>query len=145
MKLVPVSVAMFYRPAPGGRFETWVQVRTEGPLKDKWEFPGGKIEAGESPWEALVREIKEETNVTVTGSGELLGIFSHDYGDKRVLLHVFRVPWVETLAQAAGKIVPLTPQKNGAEWGLDLLPANFQLVEHLCRSLYDRGDEPPLP
>lgn len=145
MKLVPVAVAMFYRPGASGGFETWVQQRTDGPLKDKWEFPGGKIEAGESPWEALVREIREETNVVVAGTGDLLGIFSHDYGDKRVLLHVFRVPWVETLALATGRVVPLSPQKNGSEWGLDLLPANFQLVDHLCRSLYDRGDEPPLP
>lgn len=136
MKLVPVSVAMFTRKTSEG-FETWIQQRQGGPLDGQWEFPGGKIEAGESAWDALVREIREETQVVVTGEGVLLGIFPHDYGDKRVLLHVYRVPWEDTLANAQGRTVPLTRTSSGREWNVPLLPANFRLVEHLCRSLYD--------
>lgn len=137
MKIVPVAVAMFVRDMGNGCFETWVQQRTEGPLKGMWEFPGGKIEAGESPWDALVREIFEETRVNITGQGRALGIFPFDYPDKRVLLHIFSVPWENDLAQASGKVVPLKLGENGASWQIPLLPANFRLVEYLCRSLYD--------
>jgi len=136
MKLVPVSVAMFVKDTGSG-FATWIQQREGGPLDGQWEFPGGKIELGESAWDALVREIYEETQVVVTGDGILLGIFSHDYGDKRVLLHVYRVPWEESLSKAKGMTVELAPTTSGREWNVPLLPANFRLVEHLCRSLYD--------
>jgi mutator protein MutT len=141
MKLVPVSVAMFVRASPGIGFETWIQQRTDGPLVGKWEFPGGKIELGETPWEALVREIKEETAVIIKGHGKQLGIFNHDYGDKRVLLHIFKVPWESELERADGLIVPLHSHSTGKDWGVDLLEANFRLVEHLCRSLYDSDDD----
>ena len=136
MILVPVAVAMFTRQSKQGH-ETWIQQRTSGPLEGQWEFPGGKIEPGESAWQALVREIHEECNVVVKGEGKLLGIFSHDYGDKRVLLHVFQLPWEDDLIDATGRCVPLERTSSGREWNLPLLPANFRLVEHLCRSLYD--------
>lgn len=139
MKLVPVAVAIFIKQNSDGTFATWVQERTYGPLQGQWEFPGGKVEDQETPWQALVREIAEETNVTVTGVGKALGIFPHDYGDKRVLLHVFCVPWEEDLLKAPGKVVNLSPLHTGREWNIPLLPANFTLVEHLCRALYDKG------
>ena len=142
MKLVPVSVAMFTRPTPSG-FDTWIQQRTDGPLNGQWEFPGGKIEKGEDAWQALIREIFEETSVVISGTGKFLGIFSHDYGDKRVLLHVYQVPWEESLSQASGLAVPLLKTSTGREWELPLLPANFRLVEHLCRALYDGDHERP--
>lgn len=138
MILVPVAVAMFVRPHED-IYQTWIQQRTYGALQGQWEFPGGKIEANETPWEALVREVGEETGVQVKGQGVALGIFPHDYGDKRVLLHIWRVPWEEDLLKAPGLIVPLASVTTGHEWNVPLLPANFALVEHLRRALYDRG------
>jgi len=55
-----------------------------------WEFPGGKVEAEESVYQALVREINEEIGLTITAAHALLKV-SHDYGDKVVLLDVWRV------------------------------------------------------
>ncbi|MFT5116614.1 MAG: 8-oxo-dGTP diphosphatase [Kiritimatiellia bacterium] len=53
-----------------------------------WEFPGGKVEQGESVFDALVREFQEEVNMTIQHAKPLITI-SHDYGDKRVLLDVW--------------------------------------------------------
>ena len=57
---------------------------------DLWEFPGGKVEADESVYAALLREINEEVGLVITSAHELL-IVSHDDGDKTVLLDVWRV------------------------------------------------------
>ena len=56
----------------------------------KWEFPGGKLEAGESAFAGLVREIHEELGIAVTEADSLIRI-AHDYPDKQVLLDVWRV------------------------------------------------------
>ncbi len=56
----------------------------------KWEFPGGKVEANESVYQALARELKEEIGIEVLACQPLCNI-QHDYGDKQVQLSVFIV------------------------------------------------------
>ena len=55
-----------------------------------WEFPGGKVEPGETPHQALARELKEELGVVVKHASPLIAI-RHDYPDRKVRLHVWRV------------------------------------------------------
>ena len=55
----------------------------------KWEFPGGKVEVGESREEALVREIREELSVDIEVS-ELLMTVEHTYPDFHLSMHVFK-------------------------------------------------------
>ncbi|GHD26024.1 8-oxo-dGTP diphosphatase MutT [Parahalioglobus pacificus] len=55
-----------------------------------WEFPGGKVEAGESVVDALARELAEELGISVLASRPLIEV-SHDYGDKHVLLDVYLI------------------------------------------------------
>ncbi len=60
-----------------------------GLLGGLWEFPGGRIEAGETPARAAVRELREETGLRAA-RWESLGIVRHDYSHFGVELHVFR-------------------------------------------------------
>ncbi len=55
-----------------------------------WEFPGGKIETGESPVQALARELKEELDITVITATPLINV-SYQYPDLAVQLHVYLV------------------------------------------------------
>lgn len=73
MKVIKVVAAIIIRD--GKIFATQ---RGYGEFKDGWEFPGGKIEEGETPQEALVREIREELD-SVVEVGELFDTVEYDY------------------------------------------------------------------
>ncbi len=63
--------------------------RSGGYLHDLWEFPGGKLEPGETPAEAVERELVEELQLRVVG-GEVLLVVDHEYPDKKIRLHFVR-------------------------------------------------------
>ncbi len=87
MKITDVAVAVFIKP--DGTF--LLSSRPEGkPYPGYWEFPGGKIEAGESVRDALVRELIEELNVTVTHATPWFTFMMH-YTHATVRLHCWRV------------------------------------------------------
>ena len=65
--------------------------RENGLLGGLWEFPGGKVESGETVQQALTREIKEELAIDILRAEPLIE-HSHDYGDKSVLLDVW---WID--------------------------------------------------
>jgi 8-oxo-dGTP diphosphatase len=87
MKITDVAVAVFIKP--DGTF--LLSSRPEGkPYSGYWEFPGGKIEAGESVRDALVRELIEELNVVVTHATPWFTFMMH-YTHATVRLHCWRV------------------------------------------------------
>ena len=62
--------------------------RGYGEWQDWWEFPGGKMEVGETPEEALVREIREELSAEIS-VGELLTTVEYDYPKFHLTMHCF--------------------------------------------------------
>ena len=65
--------------------------RPEGkPMAGLWEFPGGKVEPGETPEQTIIRELREELSVIVTEACLApLSFASHDYGEFHILLPLF--------------------------------------------------------
>ena len=86
MKKVHVAVGVILR----GR-QTFVCLRGAHQHQGgKWEFPGGKVDEGETVTEALARELSEEVGIDVLSS-EPLTVITHNYPDKHVVLDVHRV------------------------------------------------------
>lgn len=107
--------------------------RGYGEFAGKWEFPGGKVEAGEGPEEALAREIEEELGCVVQ-VGQLAGEIEYDYPDFHLSMACY---WCEVVK---GKI----EFKEAAEgrWltkdtllDVEWLPADIQLVEKLTTQI----------
>ena len=63
--------------------------RGHGDYKGQWEFPGGKIEPGETPEQAVLRECREELDVDLCVKGEFMRVL-HSYPDIEIQLTVFR-------------------------------------------------------
>lgn len=83
MKTVEVVAAVIHRNS-----KLFVTQRGYGEFAGGWEFPGGKIEAGETAKEALVREIKEELD-TLVEVGNLIGTVEYDYPQFHLTMHCF--------------------------------------------------------
>ncbi len=88
MSVVHVAVGVIVDSAHNVLITRRAQSAHQGGL---WEFPGGKVEAGESLLAALTRELQEELGIVIGRTSALLEIH-HDYGDKQVLLDV-HVVW----------------------------------------------------
>ncbi|MDB2447295.1 (deoxy)nucleoside triphosphate pyrophosphohydrolase [bacterium] len=74
---------------------------------DQWEFPGGKVEFLESPEQCIAREIKEETDLTITVES-LLHVNSHTYSDDKGKLQVVLVSYICSVS--SGEAVALDCQ-----------------------------------
>lgn len=96
-----------------------------------WEFPGGKLESGESPEQALVREIREELGIEVS-VGDIFAVGHHAYEKKVVLLLVYRAELQSGTVQCreVAEVAWLEPAEIVQ---LELPPADDPVIERLTR------------
>ena len=78
MKTIHVVAALIFRTTPDGKRQIFTTQRGYGDFKDGWEFPGGKVEPGETPQQALKREIREEL-ATEIKVGDYIDTIEYDY------------------------------------------------------------------
>lgn len=135
-KRVDVAVAVVFNSAG----EVLWACRPEGkPYAGYWEFPGGKVEPGESVWQCLVRELKEELDITCTEGGPWFRI-EHDYEHAAVRLHLYRV-WQYTgqpraLEQQQFTWAPLNSRDPAQPNLAPILPATAPLLPILAQPTF---------
>lgn len=99
------------------------------PLAGSWEFPGGKLEAGESAFDAIKRELHEELGIRVRHAYRMLR-FAHRYPEREVELDVWRVTaWDGTPASQEGQHLEWVLPDDLRDW--QLLPADEPIVKSL--------------
>src|SRR5947209_1753226 len=103
----------------------------------KWEFPGGKVEAGESPQQALVRELEEELKIRAYIGAELAR-YEHDFSSgTRIHLLFFSIKKFE--GEPEGQVFEQIQWKDVSSLpGLDFLEGDIDFVRRLARGEFDR-------
>ena len=95
----------------------------------KWEFPGGKLEAGELPQDALVREFSEEVGIEVSSSEDFM-VLEHDYPDRHVKLYVQLIKdYVGDVWAMEGQALRWVQLKELAD--IDFLKGNQEITQAL--------------
>lgn len=128
MKRINVVAAIIRKE---GRF--FATQRGYGDWKDWWEFPGGKMEAGESPEDALVREIREELSAEISVD-KFLHTVDYDYPAFHLTMHCF-------LCSLKGEALHLN-EHEAARWldadefgSVRWLPADEELLPLIAKEL----------
>ncbi|WP_448755153.1 8-oxo-dGTP diphosphatase MutT [Agathobacter sp.] len=108
--------------------------RGYGEFKGGWEFPGGKIESGETPQQALKREIMEELDMEIA-VGELIDTIEYDYPNFHLSMDCF---WCEVIR---GELI--LKEAEDAKWltrehlaDVKWLPADVTLIENIREAMY---------
>lgn len=131
MKTVRVVAAVIKALNENGEPIIFATQRGYGDFKGGWEFPGGKIEDGETPQEALKREIMEELETEIT-VGELIETVEYDYPTFHLSMDCF---WCEIVK---GDLV--LKEHEAAKWlksdelnSVDWLPADVSLIDKISK------------
>lgn len=128
MKRIEVVAAVIRR---GNRI--FATQRGYGEFKGWWEFPGGKIEPGETPQQALAREIREELNAEIE-IGELLHTVQWDYPTFHLTLHCY---WCTLASDSLHLIEHASARWLGKEelHSVQWLPADTSVLEDIAKEL----------
>lgn len=129
MKTIKVVAAIIRSVDAEGKDIVFATQRGYGEYKDWWEFPGGKIEEGETPEEALVREIHEELDAVITVE-QFLTTVEYDYPTFHLSMDCFWCRLTEghltLLEHEAAKWLPIDNIRQ-----VDWLPADILVIDEI--------------
>lgn len=133
MKTVRVVAAVIKAQNDNGEPIIFATQRGYGEMKGGWEFPGGKIEEGETPAEALKREIMEELDTEIS-VGEFIDTIEYDYPTFHLSMDCF---WCEIVN---GDLV--LKEHEAAKWldksnlnSVEWLPADITIIEKISKGM----------
>ena len=133
-KNIKVAAAIIIKE---GRF--FATQRGYGAWKDWWEFPGGKVEAGETSEEALVREIKEELD-TLVSVDEFVTTVEYDYPEFHISMDCFICSVIsgelKLLEHESARWLPLSDP-----WQVKWLPSDIEVIKKLTERSEQQGHE----
>ena len=128
MKTIKVAAAIIKKDS-----QVFATQRGYGDYKDGWEFPGGKVEAGEDSRDAIIREIREELNADII-CGDLFVTVEYDYPDFHLSMDCF---WAELKEGSHMELL----EHEAAKWlsiedidSVDWLPADIEVVKAIKAS-----------
>ena len=137
MKTVRVVAAAIKAENGKGQPIIFATQRGYGDLKGGWEFPGGKIEEGETPQEALKREIMEELDTEIS-VGDLIDTIEYDYPAFHLSMDCF---WCQIVK---GDLV--LKEHEAAKWlskdeldSVEWLPADVTLIDQIRNNIFKDG------
>lgn len=134
MKKIFVSIVIFTKDFNNQDFKIWTQVRLEpGPLFQKLEFPGGKIELGEAPKQAAAREVEEEVGVNIMDAKglTLFKIQDYEFNGKFIVLYVFISPF-DQLPKNKGEWLLIDYQQKSAYLTGKIPEINHVIIDELA-------------
>lgn len=129
-----VSIALFLKEINADGFKVWVQVRLEeGPLFGLLEFPGGKIEDGETPETAARREVLEEVGIIIPTDSPMVLFKYQDYSTdlKNICLFVFLSNF-DQLPSVKGQWLEITYEQKSAPFQGKIPPINHVILDDLA-------------
>lgn len=134
MKTIRVVAAVIRAVNNENKQVIFATQRGYGEFKGGWEFPGGKIESGETPQQALKREIMEELDTEIA-VGELIDTIEYDYPNFHLSMDCF---WCEVIH---GELI--LKEAEDAKWltkehlaDVKWLPADVTLIEKIGEAMY---------
>jgi 8-oxo-dGTP diphosphatase len=133
-KNIIVSITLFLKDISTDSFKVWVQVRLEaGPLYGLLEFPGGKIEAGETPETAARREVLEEVGLAIPQDSRLILFKYQDYNTefKNICLFVFLSNF-DQLPHDKGEWLEVQYSTKSAPYQGKIPPINHVILDDLA-------------
>ncbi len=142
-KIIPVSIVIFCKNITSEGLSLWMQVREEkGPLNGLLEFPGGKIEEGESSEDAARREVYEEVNFSIPANKKLPLFIMHPYtySDRNIQLFV-HVSNCEDVPESSGQWFDFCYVEKSKKYEGKIPSVNHLIIDKFIKYIKDQVEE----